>query len=286
VTSGGEILGDVCGPPEGCCLPSDVAGGHCGCIETDARCCVSVGGEPMGPNVTCIDPPCGRGPFIVHGTAQPGETSPCTGFIDPRIESVRGPLGLPRKVGPREFIIQFSEPVFAIGGGPVTVASFEVRETGPMSGSPPTVSSVAMLNPQLYRVVLSRIISFREWTTIRAKVQDACGDPIINLGDLGVKEVSPGKFVGIPEPDRIDVGRLPADVNQSGAVSPSDLVNLRQFLLADSFHNACNDLLYFDLNRNGMLRDPQDLIRFRQMISGTPPATQNWNGQMMNSPQP
>ncbi len=284
--AGGEILGEACGPPVGCCLPSDVSGGHCGCIETDPRCCVAVGGEPLGPNDTCLDPPCGRGPFIVHGTAQPGETSPCTGYIDPRIESVRTPFGLPREVGPREFIIEFSEPVFAIGGGPVNVSSFDVRETGPMSGSPPTVSSVVMLNPQLFRVKLSRIISFREWTTIRAKVQDACGDPIINLGDLGVKEVSPGEFVGVPEPDRIDVGRLPADVNQDGEVSPLDLVNLRQFLLANSFHNACDDLLYFDLNRNGALGDPQDLIRFRQMISGTPPATQNWTGQMMNSPQP
>jgi hypothetical protein len=90
----------------------------------------------------------------------------------------------------------------------------------------------------------------------------------------------------VPEPDRIDVGYLPGDFNQSGMVSPEDLLHFRQFLSAGIHHNECADALYADIDRDGILREPQDLLRFRQMITGTPPATRSWTLMEMNSTQP
>jgi hypothetical protein len=112
---------------------------------------------------------------------------------------------------------------------------------------------------------------------VRAVVVDACGNPIVSMGDLGP---------GVPEPDRIDIGALPGDVNQSGQVTPQDLINLRQFLIAGLFHNACADAWYFDIDRDGIMPEPQDLLRFRQMIAGAPPATRSWTLATMNAPQP
>jgi len=220
-------------------------------------------------------------PQIVHANVAPspsGSTSAstCSGYIDPRIENiVVATVDTP--VGPDEVVFEFSEPVFAIGGGPVTMASFAVTQTG--VGTPPGIAGVVQDDPNLpvYRVQLDRIIDFKEWTTVRAMVEDVCGNEISNMGDLGP---------AANEPDRIDVGRLPGDINQDGIVSPVDLVNLRQFLRSNSFHNDCDDVLYFDLNRNGALGDPQDLIRFRQIRLGSAPATQRWALQEMNVPQP
>ncbi len=218
-------------------------------------------------------------PEILHANVAPSPSgsasaSTCSGYIDPRIENIVI-SGVDTPVGPDEVVFEFSEPVFAIGGGPVTAASFAVTQTG--AGTPPGISAVVEDSPSIYRVQLDRIIDFNEWTTVQAMVEDACGNEIPNMGNLGP---------AANEPDRIDIGRLPGDINQDGIVSPVDLVNLRQFLRANSFHNDCDDMLYFDLNRNGNLGDPQDLIRFRQIRQGSAPATQNWTGAVMNVPQP
>jgi hypothetical protein len=35
-------------------------------------------------------------------------------------------------------------------------------------------------------------------------------------------------------------------------------------------------ILYFDIDRHGVIREPQDLLRFRRMLSGSGPATRSW----------
>lgn len=230
------------------------------------------GGFWVGPSAECDTVQ----PFIVHGYSAPptggGGTWPCTGYIDPRIESDNG---IDANLGVNEVILAFSEPVCAVGGALVDASSFDVIETGPVA--PPNVASVEALDPVTYKVTLDRLMTLGEWTTVRATIEDECGNPIVNNGNRG-----PGEA----EPDRIDIGCLPGDVNQDGIVSPLDLINLRQFLTSASFHNECDDLLYFDSDRDGVMPEPQDLLRFRQILTGASPATQSWALQEMNRPQP
>jgi len=293
-TTGDACAGGLCsGSPRDCSAFTDACNdGICdlvqGCIASPAN----EGGVCDDLDPTTIDDTCTGGtcvgtpsdstpPEIVHANVPPNpgvstSASTCSGYIDPRIENIVINT-VDTSVGPDEVVFEFSEPVFAIGGGPVTMASFAVTQTG--IGTPPGIAGVVQDDPNLpiYRVQLDRIIDFKEWTTVRAMVEDAVGNAIPNLGDLGP---------AANEPDRIDVGRLPGDINQDGIVSPVDLVNLRQFLRSNSFHNDCDDVLYFDLNRNGALGDPQDLIRFRQIRLGSAPATQRWALQEMNFTQP
>ena len=213
-------------------------------------------------------------PEIVHRTAAAGETSPCTGYIDPRIESDNG---VDVNLGVREVTIVFCEPVYRVGAPGIApdASSFTVTETG--GGDPPEIISVNTTDNVEFTIQLDRPITLQEWTTIQAFVMNACDNAILNEGDLGP---------GVAEPDRVDIGFLPADVNQDGQVTPQDLINLRQFLTDAAYHNDCDDLLYFDIDRDGVMPEPQDLIRFRQMIAGTPPATRPWALETMNSPQP
>ncbi len=226
------------------------------------------------PTTGCDDPVEGP-PFLVHGTAAAGETFPCTGYIDPRLESDNG---VDLNVGVSEVTMVFNEPVFKVGGGgttPADATSFIVTETG--GGVAPSVVNVTTADNISYTVTLDRPITLQEWTTIRADVVDTCNNPIDNQGDLGP---------GVAEPDRLDMAFLPGDVNQTEQVSPQDLINLRQFLTAGAFQNDCADILYFDIDRDGVLPEPQDLLRFRQMIAGTAPATRNWTLAVLNNTQP
>jgi hypothetical protein len=229
----------------------------------------------LAGQVTCETGP----PTIVHTVAGDREagavTSPCTGYIDPRIESDNG---VHVDLGVDEIVVAFSERVFRLGPAPLEppdAGSFEVFETG--GEAPPAVALVEQLSPESYRVVLDRIITIGEWTTVKANVQDACGNAIRDEGHLG-----PGQ----PEPDRIDLAFLPGDVNQDKIVSPLDLINLRQFLSTGSFHNECADILYFDIDRDGVMPEPQDLLRFRQMLVGSAPATRPWSLEVLGSEQP
>lgn len=147
-------------------------------------------------------------PVIVHNAGHPGSTRPCSGYIDPRIESSDG-IALDRGVNSVD--IQFSEPVYKIGGDEVDATSFVVTETG--NGAPPGVLSVVQLGDTAYRVKLTRFIALQEWTTIRAIVEDDCGNPILNTGPGGPTD----------EPDRVDVAGLPGDVNQNGATKTGRL---------------------------------------------------------------
>ena len=271
---GGEAHPNLCGPPEACCLPVGVPGGRCACIETDPSCCEAAGGEPMGAGSVCDDNTCERGPFIVHAKGGPGQTSPCTGYIDPRIENL-DLNDLTPKLGIQSIVLVFSEEVFAPGGGEVKPAEFIVSETG--GGLPPTVVSVGTADNVEFKIRLDRPITLREWTTIQAVVVDACGNPIVNLGDLGP---------GVREPDRVDYAALPGDTTQNSQTAPDDLIRFRQYIATGVNPNDCADHLFFDIDRDGAFPLPIDLIRFRQIIAGAAPATMSWAGLTLNNDQP
>lgn len=214
-------------------------------------------------------------PAMIHELVDP-LTTPCSGYIDPRMESSNGSdldMGLDR------LVVAFDQPVFAFGGGPVNPASFVLTETG--GGAAPSVSAVLDLSGtgERFEIQLSRPLTLQAWTTLRAEVQGAAGTPISNSGDLG-----PGSL----EPDRIDVAFLPGDIDQNGTVQALDLLRFRQHLSGTCGSN-CPDcggpLLYFDTDRNGAIA-ALDLLRYRQLLFGTGSSTQPWSGASLNAAQP
>lgn len=219
----------------------------------------------VGTSVTltcgCEDPNMAS-PQLVHNLGAAGSVQPCSGYSDPRIETT----GLDRVT------MVFNEPVRSVGGFAVGAESFLATETG---GAPaPSVIAVNELAPMdgtRFEVVLNRVTTLQQWTTIRAVVEDLCGNPIVNNGNLGAAN----------EPDRIDIARLPGDINQNSATQPNDLVAFRQ-ALAGGFAAPCLPAVnYFDIDRNGTALQPNDLIRYRQILAGTAPATKVWNSQSL-----
>ena len=121
-------------------------------------------------------------------------------------------------LGITELTVVFSQEAFSVGGGPLGNADFEVTDT---SGGPaPIVMAVDASNNPVVLLTLDRIISIKEWTTVIARVEDAMGNLIADLGNLGDDN----------EPDRVDVGFLPCDVDQNSAVEPLDLLRFRQYI--------------------------------------------------------
>lgn len=243
--------------------------GHCVNMPDDANCGPDeVCDMTLGcvPSCTDVVPP-----FIVHNAGQPNSTRPCSGYIDPRIESSNGVL-LDRGVNSVD--IRFNEPVFKIGGGAVDTTSFVVTETG--GGAAPGVLTVLPLDAMTFRVTLTRVITLRQWTTLRAVVEDVCGNPIANTGPGGAAN----------EPDRVDVAALPGDINQNGTTQPNDLIALRQ-AFAGGFVPPCQPTQnYFDIDRNNTQLQPNDLIRYRQIVAGTSPATTVWLNKNVLSARP
>ncbi len=214
---------------------------------------------------------CDSTPPRIHHAAGESQTRPCTGYIDPRLESDNA-VDLNRGVTEVSFV--FTRPVQKVGGGTPDAADFTVTQTG--AGTPPTVTGVSTTDNVTFTVTLSGPPALQEWTTIIADVEDVCGNPIESAGNMGP---------GVAEPDRIDIAFLPGDINQDGQVTPQDLINFRQFL-AGGYHNECEDIWYFDIDRDGVMPEPQDLIRFRQLLFGTPPATREWSLADLNNEQP
>lgn len=217
--------------------------------------------------------PSAVGPILVHGGTDDSFASHSFGgYIDARAESTDG---INIDLGMNEVTLVFSEEVFSPNGGDVDIADFTVTQTGP--GQPPVVVSVNASNNPEIQLLLSRNITIREWTTILADVVNGDDTPILNLGNQGD---------GVDEPDRIDIGFLPGDVNQSGNVNPVDLFQFRQIIndIATLDRGVRED--FADIDRNGVV-NPQDLFRLRQLINGvTPPATQPWATVEMNSARP
>ena len=198
--------------------------------------------------------------------------------MDPRIESNNG---VDINLGVDSLVIVFSEPVYPIGnaGGMLTAADFEVLETG--GGAAPTVDNVLTADNQTVTVLLSRIITPLEWTTVIAHVQDCDGKFIESEGDLGE----------IDEPDRVDISFLPGDINMDGRTLPIDLLRFQQFPNGLYVPPQGEQLDIFDTDRDGVLdpsdvEDPDsDLHAFRDLVNGTGPATQSWAVEL-NSERP
>ncbi len=212
-------------------------------------------------------------PEIVHGAGLAGQTRPFSGYIDPRAESSDG---TETDLGITEVAILFSEPVQSIGGGDLTPAAFQVNETG--SGTAPAVTSVNTDDMPLVVLTLDRPIALQEYTTIEANVQDFADPPntIVDAGNLGSDT---------DEPDRVDVAFLPADVDQSGDVSPFDLLAFRQVVNDLSNPTQGTEADYVDTDRDDTVA-PFDLLAFRQLINGAAPATRVWAGESLSSMRP
>ncbi len=219
--------------------------------------------------LTCSDE---SGPAVVHGL--PGvsiDDQAFGGYIDARRESSNG---VDLNNGIDEVVIGFTESVFAIGGGPVTAGSFTLSETG--GGAAPNVTDVTMLDDNTARLTLDRALTIQEWLTVAANVEDATGNPITSLGNQGP---------GLDEPDRVDIGFLPGDVDQDGGVGPFDLLRFRQLVNDVVNPDRGVEIDYVDINRDGAL-SPFDLLAFRQLINGVNPATRAWSGESMNNARP
>jgi hypothetical protein len=161
------------------------------------------------------------------------------------------------------------------GGGALAAGSFLVRQTGGLT--PPGIQSVDTIDNQHVTLVFDRVLTVGEWTTVVCKVQSiASAVPIPNLGDLGP---------GVPEPDRIDIGYLPADVTQDGTVTPIDLIRFRQYVAGHAAPDVGVLADYIDTDRDEAVT-PIDLIKFRQLLAGTGTATRSWAAVSMNNPQP
>lgn len=196
------------------------------------------------------------------------QTRPCSGYIDPRIESSNG-MDLNRGLSSVQFL--FSSEMFGDAmGGALTPANFIVTQTG--GALAPSVMSAVKngVTPALVTVTLSRPITLQQWTTIAADVYDGNGCEIRAVDNGGCTT----------DTNEITVGFLPGDIDQNRSVQPLDLARLRQFLTANAYHPTCGlDLDFFDIDRNNATPQPLDLLRFRQIVTGANPATRNWTGQ-------
>ncbi len=215
----------------------------------------------------------GTPPEIVHTAGLPGETRPFSGYIDPRRESSDGTV---MDLGVTQVALLFSEAVENAGGGALAADSFAVSETG--GAPPPAVIAVDDVAMPLVTITLDRPITLREYTTIQANVQDQADPPnlIIDNGNQGPS---------IDETDRVDIAFLPADIDQSGDVSPFDLLAFRQIVNDLTDPDAGIESDFVDTDRNGEV-GPFDLLAFRQLINGVSPATEAWADQSLNNARP
>jgi hypothetical protein len=219
--------------------------------------------------LSCVDD---AGPEVVHGLAGTSfDDHSFGGYIDPRRETSDG---VSVNQGIDEVVIGFNEPVVAVGGGPITAASFSVNETG--GGAAPSITGVDVLDDQTVRVSFDRIITLQEWTTVIASVEDLNGNVMVNGGDQGP---------GVDETDRVDIGFLPTNVDQNTTVTPFDLLTFRQYVNGSSSPAQGVVADFADIDRNGATT-PFDLLALRQLINGTGPVLQPWNGESMNNPRP
>lgn len=212
------------------------------------------------------------GPEIIHGL--PGVSFADVafgGYVDARRESTNG---VDFDAGLDRITLRFTEPVVDLGGDVLTAAAFTLTETG--GAAPPSISGLEILDERTVRLTFSRFITFQEWTTVTAAVQDFQGNPIVSFGDQGP---------GVTEPDRIDVAFLPADVNQSGGVNPLDLLRFKQLVNGIVTPETGTTADFIDMNRSGTV-NPLDLLSFKQLINGVPPSTRSWSGAAMNHLQP
>ncbi len=240
--------------------------------ETGELYIVSRGGATTGRIYKIVPegtpaPGKGSGPAIDHS----GSDALFSGYIDPRAESTNG---ADLNFGPTELTITFTEPIVASDCTLTDASVFSVSATG---DDVPVVTDVETCDHKTFTVKLDRPLPLQEWTTIVASgVQNLGGTAIAAAGNQGP---------GVDEDDRIDIGFLPADVDQTGTVAPFDLLVFRQYVngLVTPDQGAIVD--FADMDRNGSI-SPFDLLRFRQLINGVSPSTRAWDGETMNNDQP
>ncbi len=217
-------------------------------------------------------------PAIVHGAANTSFAAHAYGgYVDPRRESNNG-VDFNESI--EEITIVFTESVYGLAGAnqSLQIGDFEIGSTG---GTAPTITAVDSSNNPTVSILLSGPLPVQEWTTIEANVSsNATGYAIVeieaNNGDAGV---------GVDEPDRVDIGFLPCDVNQNQACDVFDLLKLSQYIQGSATPPMGVVLDYTDINRNGSL-DPFDVLSLRQLLDGVSPATQVWLGVTMASGRP
>lgn len=219
------------------------------------------------------------------GDAEPPvmiDSNPCSGYIDPRQDGDGVQL-----VGLSEIELRFSEPVRDVGADELTASAFSVRETGDQT--PPSVAGIqsSVDNDQfIVTVQLSRAITLQEWMTLEFQVEDECGNMIESQGFGSSGDMGPE----VAEPDRVDIGYLPGDVDQSGETAPLDLFSLRQALVNGILPtNACNTVtleLLSDSNRD-LSVTPLDLFTYRVLVNnGTEPLLIPWAGVSLSKLRP
>jgi hypothetical protein len=212
-------------------------------------------------------------PCIVHGATDVSFSSHAFGgYIDPRSESSDG-VALDRGIS--ALTIVFCEAVGDAGGNVLDATDFVLTVTG---GIAPTITNVSTSDNITFVLTLSGVIPVQEWTTIEANVF-SLADPsiaILDIGNMGATD----------EPDRIDVGFLPCDIDQSGKCLPPDVFKFRQYVedTATPPQGVNDD--YTDIDRSGSTL-PIDLFRLNQLINGvTPPATKAWSLEGLNAARP
>ncbi len=244
-----------------------VAGNDCSELTSEVAEVTIDGG--CGP-LNCED---STPPAIIHGSGLTGETVPYSGYIDPRRESSNG---VDFNEGIAQTTILFNKPVESVGGGALSPADFVVTETG--GGTPPTVTAVDDSQMPLVVLTFDRPITVQEYTTVQAVVQDTLDPPTVinNAGNQGP---------GVDEADRVDIGFLPADVDQDGQAGPFDLLRFRQIVNDQFTPTQGVQADFVDMDRDAAV-GPFDLLAFRQLVNGVTPSTQSWATQSLNNARP
>ncbi len=194
---------------------------------------------------------------IVHERGLASASNPFSGYIDPHLRrNDGGELGIDRTT------LVFSRPAFDLGStnegtqpGMLTTNAFVIHETG--NASPPQITAINTSDNQTVEVVLSRIITMREWTTLIAQVEDQDGNPIASFGSMGQNR---------DEPDRVDLAFLQGDINQDGRVGQGDIARLQTYVDGTSFPRG-GGLLDYDINADGNL-DAEDVADLARLLSG------------------
>lgn len=201
-----------------------------------------------------------------------------TGYIDPRIESNNC---LAVNLGLDKIAVVFTEAVFTRGS--TSAGTLPGTRVGPDDfslsvggGTAPSIRGVHTVDDITVEITFDAIIPLQHWTTIVADVEDDDGNCIESTGNGGP---------GVEEPDRVDIGYLPGDVDQSQKVAPADLLLWKQYFngIAIPPKGILDD--YIDTDRDGTI-DSDDLSAYRDLINGNCPATQAWAFQKMLSTQP
>jgi Chlamydia polymorphic membrane protein (Chlamydia_PMP) repeat len=207
-------------------------------------------------------------PCIVHGATDVSFSSHAFGgYIDPRSESSDG-VALDRGIS--ALTIVFCEAVGDAVGNVLDPTDFVLTVTG---GIAPTITGVTTSDNITFVLTLSGVIPVQEWTTIEANVF-SLADPSIAILDLGNQGPTSD------EPDRIDVGFLPCDIDQNGLCNPLDLFRFNQYVndVVSPSQGVVDD--YTDIDRSGTTT-PIDVFRLRQLINGVSPATKAWAGESL-----